>query len=223
MPCMPGEPFAPKGIQWKNMRQDVASTEVYYPHDIVGVFHRHDDAIRSRTGKKPVYINSQIGNSCQIKHWPEVYPPLTKSSKLASELIAATGLVCLRTAVLAGHPGHSRVTIGGIADRDSKCHRIWFQSQKAAERVIAELHRTHGMRRGADMVIEAVPDDADRMLRASARLLGIAVMDDEQIDILTARLAQRAESAIKALGQGTFKRLRRVTDADLTGLLARQA
>jgi hypothetical protein len=67
----------------------------------------------------------------------------------------------LRVSVLAGHPGHSRVAVGGIADRDGKCHRIWFQSQKAAERVIAELHRTHGMRRGDTMVIEAATDDAD--------------------------------------------------------------
>src|ERR1700676_1861551 len=98
---------------------------------------------------------------------------MSKSSKLASELIAATGLCCLRTGVLAGHPHHSRVTIGGIADRDLSGNRIWLQSPNSAERIISELFRTHGTRRGGTIVIEAAPHDADRLLRASAQLLGI--------------------------------------------------
>lgn len=125
-------------------------------------------ANRSRTGQKTVCVNLQIGNPCQIQHWREVYPPLTKSSKLASELIAATGLVCLRVSVLAGHPGHSRVAIGGIADRHGSGNRIWLQSTNSAERIVSELFRKHGMRRGGDMVIEAVPDEADRARACSS-------------------------------------------------------
>jgi hypothetical protein len=149
---------------------------------------------------------------------------LTKSSKLGSELIAATGLCCLRISVLAGHPHHCRVTIGGIADRDLNGNRIWLQSTASAERVIAELFRTHGMRRGDALVIEAVPDEVDRLLRDSARLLGIGVIEDERIDSLMASLKKRIDAAIAGMGrQGTLKQLRRVTtDFDLTGLLTRQ-
>jgi hypothetical protein len=149
---------------------------------------------------------------------------VSKSSKLASELMAATGLCCLRTSVLPGHPGHSRAAIGGIADRGTAGNRIWFHSAKSAERVIAELHRTHGMRRGGKLVIEAVPDDVDSLLRASARLLGIAVIEDHQIDALAASLTKRIADATKGIGrQATLQRLRPVIGADLTGLLARQA
>ncbi len=147
---------------------------------------------------------------------------MSKSKKLASELIAATGLRCLRASGLAGHPGFTKVVVGGIADRDSKCTRVWLHSTKAAERVIAELHRTHGMRRGGGLVVEAVPDEADRLLRNSARLLGIAMFDDELIDSLMMSLTKRIEAAIAGMGrQGTLKRLRGVTERDLTGLLAR--
>ena len=147
---------------------------------------------------------------------------MTKSSILASELLAATGLVCLRISVLAGHPGHSRATIGGITDRGIKGKRIWFKSTKAAERVISELHRTHGMRRGDGLVIEAVPDEADRLLRASARLIGVAVLDDMQVDAKVDILTKRVDGAVKVLGRkGTMKRLLGALDHDLTGLLAR--
>lgn len=148
---------------------------------------------------------------------------MTKSSKLASELIAATGLCCLRISVLAGHPRYSKVAIGGIADRDSKGRRIWFMSTKAAERVVAELYRTHGMRRAGALVVDAVPDEADRMLRASARLIGVAMLDDEQVDSKLAILTKRTEAAIKGMGrQGTLKRLRPATEHDdMTRLLAR--
>jgi hypothetical protein len=178
-----------------------------------------------KTDQKPVAVHLQLGISCSNQRTDRAPIRLTKSSKLASELLAATGLVCLRTGALAGHPGHSRVTIGGISDRDSKGLRIWFHSTKAAEKVIAELHRTHGMHRGSGVVIEAIPDETDRMLRASARLIGIAVMGDEFIDAKMASLIKRAEAAIKAMPrrQRALKRLRNVTDFDLTGLLARQS
>jgi hypothetical protein len=71
---------------------------------------------------------------------------MSKSSKLASELMSATGIVCLRVSVLAGHPHHSRMTIGGIADRDLNGNRIWLQSPNSAERIVSELFRTHGPR-----------------------------------------------------------------------------
>jgi hypothetical protein len=155
----------------------------------------------------------------------ELRPKLSKSTKLASELLTATGLVCLRVIVLAGHTGHSRITIGGIADRDTTCKRLWFHSARAAERVIAELYRTHGLRRGADMVIDAVPDEADRLLRASARLIGVYVLDDESIDSMLESLSTRAAAAINKMPrrQRTIKALRPVLDLDLTGLLARQS
>lgn len=206
------------------MRQFVAPDTIAYHHDIVDVFHRHDGAIRSRSGQKPVCVNLQIGNLCQLEQHPDVRAPLAKASKLASEIVAATGLCCLRASVLAGHAGFSRAMLGGIADRDSKGCRIWLPSTKAAERVIAETFRTHGTRRGATLVIEAAPDEADRLLRDSARLLGIAVLDDERVNSLMTSLTKRIEAAIKTMGRaGTLKQLRRVTEHDLTGLLARQA
>lgn len=138
--------------------------------------------------------------------------------------MTAAGIVCLRFSVLAGHPHHSRVSIGGIADRDLNGSRIWFQSQKAAERIVSELHRIHGMRRGGALVIEAAPDEVDRLLRASARLLGLAVFDDARIDSKMASLTKRIADAVDGMGRaGTLKRLRRVAEFDLTGLLARQA
>jgi hypothetical protein len=149
---------------------------------------------------------------------------MSKSSKLASELMTAAGIVCLRVSVLAGHPGYSKVAIGGIAGRDSKGNRIWLQSPNSAERIVSELFRAHGMRRGGTLVIEAIPDDVDRLLRDSARLLGIGVLEDDQIDALMTSLTKRAEAAIATMGrQGTLKRLRRITELDLTGLLARQS
>jgi hypothetical protein len=149
---------------------------------------------------------------------------VAKSSKLASEILAATGIVCLRIVTLPGHPRHSRVTISGIADRSIAGHRIWLRSHKAAERIIVELHRTHGMLRGGTMVIEAVPDEVDRLLRDSARLIGIAVIEDERIDAMMASLTKRAADQIQKLprSQRTLKKLRGVVDHDLTGLLARQ-
>jgi hypothetical protein len=138
--------------------------------------------------------------------------------------MTAAGIVCLRVSNLAGHPGHSRVTIGGIAERACKGSRIWLQSTKSAERVIAELHRTHGVRRGDTLVIEAIPDEVDRLLRDSASLLGIEILDCDQIDALMTSLAKRAEAAIAGMGRaGTLKQLRRVIEFDLTGLLARQS
>jgi hypothetical protein len=149
---------------------------------------------------------------------------MSKSSKLASEIMTATGLVCLRTSTLAGHPGHSRVTVGGIADRDANGHRIWFRSQKAADRVVVELHHTQGMRRAGALVIEAIPDEVDRLLRHSARLLGIEFLEADRIDALMTSITKRAEAAIAAMGrQGTLKQLRRVTERDLSGLLDRQS
>jgi hypothetical protein len=177
----------------------------------------------SKTGQEPVYVNSQSRKMCKEEQHPGLRPPLTKSLKLASEIMSATGLVCLRVSNLAGHSGFSRVTIGGIADRDSGT-RIWLKSTKSAERVIAELFRKHGMRRGGTLVIEAVPGDVDRMLRDSASLLGIEILEEERIDLLMASLTKRIEAAIKAMGRkGTRKHLRSVTERDLTGLLARQS
>jgi len=147
---------------------------------------------------------------------------LTKSSRLASSILTATGLVCLRTSTLPGHQHHSRVTIAGIADRDLKGTRTWFQRLRYAERVIAELFKTHGMRRGATMVIEAVPDDVDRLLRASAQLLGIHVVEDRDIDTTLSNLTKLAEDAIKAMGrEGTLKRLQGAAELDPAGLTAR--
>src|ERR1700691_1826478 len=61
---------------------------------------------------------------------------LTKSAKLASELLTKFGLVCLRAAPLAGHPDRSKLAIGGIADRDRAGARIWFRNERDAKRVL---------------------------------------------------------------------------------------
>lgn len=149
---------------------------------------------------------------------------MTKSSKLASELIAATGLCCLRCATVAGHSNHSRITVGvGISDRLRSGCRLWFRSQRAAERVVTELNSKHGMRRGSALVVEATPEEAAALLLASARLLGVSIMDDDQVDSIVANLTKRIEIAIAGMGrEGTLQRLRQVAESDLTGLLQRQ-
>jgi hypothetical protein len=169
-----------------------------------------DDASWSKIGQKPVHINLQTTKKCQNLARPELRAQLTKSSKLASELMTTLGLVCLRVSIVAGHPNHVRVSVGGIADRNSSGHRIWFHSTRSAEKVIAEVFRTHGQRRaGGTLVIEAATEEVDKLLRGSARLIGISVLEDEQVDVTMASIAQRAETAIKAMGrQGTMKRLR---------------
>jgi hypothetical protein len=149
---------------------------------------------------------------------------LTKSTTLASELLTATGVCCLRIVTLAGHPGHSRISLGGIADRDAKGHRIWFSSTRSAERIIAETYRTHGQRRGDGLVIEAAADEAYRLVQHSARLILVAVMDDAEIDAKLDSLAKRAEAAIGKMPrrQRAMKHLRGVSsDNDLPGLMAR--
>jgi hypothetical protein len=156
----------------------------------------------------------------------ELRPKLTKATKLASELLIATGTSCLRIVTLAGHAGHCRVTSGTIEDRDAKGTRLWFRSSRKANKVLAELHEIHGGRQSDDgVVIKATQDETDRMLRASAGLLGFGISDDEVIDALAASLTKRAGDAIKKMGRrkGTMQALRGVTGADLTGLLDRQA
>jgi hypothetical protein len=135
-------------------------------------------------------------------------------------LITATGLVCLRSAGLAGHPGRTRITIGGIADRSG--HLIWLRSPRAAERTLSELFRTHGMRRGAGLVIEAAPHETDQLLRASAQLIGVEILETAQVDTLTTTLAKRCDTAIAGMGRkATLKRCRRAAEYDLSGLLDR--
>jgi hypothetical protein len=80
----------------------------------------------------------------------------------------------------------------------------------ATAAAIASGFIRHGQRRaGGTLVIEAATEEVDKLLRGSARLIGISVLEDEQVDVTMASIAQRAETAIKAMGrQGTMKRLR---------------
>ena len=138
-----------------------------------------------------------------------MWAPVTKSSKIASEIIAATGLVCLRVATLPGHPGRSRVTIATVDDRNGDGARIWLASSRSAERIEAKVFLQHGTRRGGALVIEAAPDEVDGLLRASAQLLGIVILSEERVDAIVASLIARIDAAVAKVGRAaTLKTMR---------------
>ena len=154
-----------------------------------------------------------------------MWAPVTKSSKIASEIIAATGLVCLRVATLPGHPGRSRVTIATVDDRNGDGARIWLGSTRSAERIIAEVFRTHGARSGGALVIEAAPDEVDGLLRDSAQMLGIVILSEERVDAIVASLIARIDAAVAKVGRAaTMQTMRsavaRVDTAELRSALS---
>lgn len=150
--------------------------------------------------------------------------PLTKSSKLASSILTATGLVCLRTSTLPGHQHHSRVTVAGIADRDSTGHRIWFLRLRDAERVLqAVLGRCLVSRKTkAGLTVKLPPDHVVDLVHAIAFSLGITPIHDADVATTLTSISARAQTAIKAMGrEGTLKRLQGAAELDPAGLLAR--
>jgi hypothetical protein len=141
--------------------------------------------------------------------------------------MTATGLRCLRVSVLAGgHPGFSKLTIGGIADRDTAGERVWFKSQRDAEKVLqATLSRCFEAKKTkSGITVKLPPDQVVDLVGTIAFSLGITRIKDCDVATTFDSIASRIETQIKALGrEGTMKRLLGVLDFDLTGLLARQA
>jgi hypothetical protein len=151
---------------------------------------------------------------------------LAKSSKLASEIISAMGLVCLRAGPLAGHAGRSKVTIAGIDDRKAVGERVWFRNAKEAEKVeTAFLSRClESTRTKTGLTVNLPPGKVVDTVCTIAFSLGITPIRDVDVATTFDSVNRRVEAAIATMGrQGTLKRLRRITELDLTGLLARQS
>jgi hypothetical protein len=150
---------------------------------------------------------------------------LTKSSKLASELMAATGLVCLRVSTLPGHPGFGRVAIGGIADRDSKGERIWFRSRRDAERVLqATFSRcVVSKKTKAGITVALPPDQVADLVDNITFSLGIIRKSDRDVAATFDSVHRRIEGSIKSVGRaGTFETLRGVIEHPDLGMLTRR-
>jgi hypothetical protein len=151
---------------------------------------------------------------------------LAKSSKLTSEILVALGITCLRVSSLAGHAGRSKLVIGGISDRKSAGKRLWFPSRREADKVMqATLSRCMDSKKtAAGLTVNLPPDDVVNLVNTIALSLGIRPFHDADVATTFNSINGRVEIAIKALGrEGTLKRLRRITEFDLDGLLARQS
>ena len=149
---------------------------------------------------------------------------MSKSSRLASSILTAAGICCLRVSVLAGHPGHSKVAIGGIADRDSTGQHIWFRSQREADRVFkATLSRCFDSKKTkAGLTVKLPPGHVVDLITSIAQSLGITPIHDADVATTFDTISRRAETAIASMGrEATFKRLQGAADLDPVGLLAR--
>ena len=151
---------------------------------------------------------------------------MTKSSKLASELMATLGIACLRASPLAGHPGFSKLAIGGIADRDTAGERGWFKSQRDAEKVFqATLSRCCDSKKTkTGLTVKLPPDQVLDLVSTIAFSLGITRIRDGDVATTFDSIKGRIDGAIEKMPrhQRAMKNLRGITDFDLTGLLARQ-
>jgi hypothetical protein len=131
--------------------------------------------------------------------------------RLATELLAATGVACVRVVAVPGREDFSRVVSGGLELRKGPGKRIWLRARRQAERVMTDLfsgRRTS--RRGHGLVIEASLAEVDCQIRASAALLGYTITEDERTDAQLAALAVRIEVVIADMQRkGLMKGLNR--------------
>jgi hypothetical protein len=166
-------------------------------------------------------MNENVLNYARL----QLRAPLTKSSKLTSEILSTLGLCCLRASPLAGHPGRSKLVISGIADRDSAGDRVWFRNERDAKRVLdAFLSRCfESTRKDTGLTVKLPLDKVVGLATTIARSLGITPIQDCDVTTTFDSLHRRIETAIAKMPrhQRAMKNLRGVTDHDLTGLLAR--
>jgi hypothetical protein len=142
--------------------------------------------------------------------------------------MTATGIVCLRASVLAGHPGFSKLAIGGIADRDSAGDRVWFRNERDAKRVLDTfLSRCfESTRKETGLTVNLPSDKIVELVTAIARSLGIRPIKDCDVATTFDGIATRIETAIASMGRGaTLKRMRaavaRIDADDLRSALSR--
>jgi hypothetical protein len=151
--------------------------------------------------------------------------PLTKSSKLTSEILSTLGLCCLRASPLAGHPGRSKLVISGIADRDSAGDRVWFRNERDAKRVRdAFLSRCfESTRKETGLTVNLPLDKVVGLAIAIARSLGITPIQDCDVTTTFNALDGRIETAIAKMPrhQRAMKNLQGVIGGDFYGLLER--
>jgi hypothetical protein len=134
--------------------------------------------------------------------------------------MSALGLCCLRASPLAGHLGRSKLAIGGIADRESSGHRLWFRSQREAERVMqATLSRCFDSKKTMDgLTVKMPPDQVVDLLNTVARSLGIAAIKDCDVATTFDSVHRRIETAIAGIGRdATLKRMRAAIAARING------
>jgi hypothetical protein len=134
---------------------------------------------------------------------------LAKSSKLASEIVTAAGIVCLRVSGLAGHPGYSRLAIGG--DCNAAGARLWFRSQREADKVMqAALARCFDSKKtNRGLTVKLPPDHVVDLVYTVTHSLGITAIRDEDVATALDSISRRVETAIARTGRiGTLKNLR---------------
>jgi hypothetical protein len=138
---------------------------------------------------------------------------MSKSSKLASELMAKLGIACLRASPLAGHPGFSKLAIGGIADRNTTGELVWFKSQRDAEKVLqATLSRCLDSKKTkAGITVKLSPDQVVDLVTTIAFSLGITRIKGGDVATTFDSISRRVETAIASMGRtATLKRMRAV-------------
>ena len=137
----------------------------------------------------------------------------TIPSRIASDLISATGITCIRTVTLPGHPGFTRIIVGDFADGKAKGERMWFRSRTRADKILTEIlvwnRRTR--RSGAALIIETDTAEAIKLVRERVDLLGYRAMTDADLDACVADVTKRTETAMETMRRnGTMKRLNRL-------------
>jgi len=121
------------------------------------------------------------------------------------------GITCLRASALAGHPGRTKLAIGGISDRNAAGERLWFRSQREADKVMqATLSRCLDSKKTkAGITVKLAPDQVFNLVHTIALSLGITPIPDDRVATTFDSIVVRVETAIAQTGRiGTMKRLR---------------
>ena len=132
--------------------------------------------------------------------------------RLAEDFLRQAGTVCVQQERPAAADQHTRITVRSVEVRDWNGLRLWFNTRRKADAVLAELIadcRQASKINGAILVTAPI-SQVDRMLRAIAQRCDYTVADDLLVAVTIARLERGIQDAIDSMQRaGQLKRLNR--------------
>jgi hypothetical protein len=150
----------------------------------------------------------QIGQTCKSLQDSRIRAQLTKALQITSQILENFGLGCIRVAPLRGHAGKVALTIADISARKSTGGRIWFRSQREADRVMAAMlgQCLDTKKTKYGMAAQMSVTDAIDQVRAISRSLGVTPIEDADLDVTFNMIAGRIEALIGKLPRRNRKR-----------------